>query len=59
MSYPTSEQVTSGSYLTIESCGLSFPKVAVIIPALTFFPEACGEAQMRYYAKVFVKHRAP
>ena len=34
-------------------------KMEMIIPALIFFPEACGETQMRYYTEVFAEHRAP
>ena len=34
-------------------------KMEMIIPALIFFPEACGETQRRYYTKVFAEHRAP
>lgn len=41
--YPIYEHVTS--------C-----EMEIVTPALTFFPEPPGKAQLRYYTKVFVKH---
>ena len=57
-SHPIDEYVTSCNLPEGTELRPLLHKTEIITPALTIFPEACGEVQLRYYTQVFVKQRA-